>query len=984
MSTKTTFKRIALVAVAALGTGVLTSIAPANAAVTVSQNAFAVRTDDVNYAINPASAGGLTVATVTITEGVADDLDADKIAVKYQSTSTATAVAITGDPADVAANGATSYATLTGNVRLGINPGTDQTYAGTLASGVLTLAVADGAAAGAITLEVGRGALPGIYTLEHDFNGDGDVVDVGDSVKTITVTGAPSSIRILNSGSTSSTNTATAAGNSDFNVSVRDASLRNSYLLATESISLTENGTGISVTLPVVAGITSGELNSDGANGRTTTARLAIAGDAVSGTYTLTATPNAALTALGVVAATGTLIYTLVAGEQDTLNIKMTSPTSQISGTADAVATPTVTSVSDGADGVVEVFTNTTNTSFTFRLKAAAAATGNVTYTIARSDLVTSPAAGSYSVALIQDATNSYADVTVTVSSVTANSGFFTITTYEDGDGEDAAIKVSFKTPVAAAIDFAAPTNTATIASAFAGSTTLTALVTDQYENPLANQALVFNRPASRNTAAAFTVVSNAAGTASATFTDTSTSTLAGSDAIYVGTSALTSDGGVMADLLTIYYASNVTPATVAKFAASSGGTEVLADGTTKVIVDPTATAGTTTDEALLQVKVTNSAGVAIRGAAVVFSTSNGFVGSAAQVAVDALDGVKTATVYTDASGLATGYVAATTVGAVVFTATSGTASTSITLNATYPTTTTDLGRYVSVSVSGDLVSATVTDGFGNVVPSNSVTLAASGGTFLTGSNTVTATTGANGIATAKLAAGADITVKATIAGTQATAAVNVPVFGWTKAVASATSDAVTVAAVTSSTDTAIAGLLAVIKALEAKIAADKIATDATIAANAAKAAADTAAAQAAAVAAAEAAADAAAEAIDAGNNAFDAATSAGEAADAATAAAEQAGEDATAAATAAGEAAVAAAEAAQEAAAEATDAANAATDAANASAEAADAATAAAQDAADAVAALSTQVSEMISALKKQITSLTNLVIKIQKKVKA
>jgi hypothetical protein len=79
-----------------------------------------------------------------------------------------------------------------------------------------------------------------------------------------------------------------------------------------------------------------------------------------------------------------------------------------------------------------------------------------------------------------------------------------------------------------------------------------------------------------------------------------------------------------------------------------------------------------------------------------------------------------------------------------------------------------------------------------------------------------------------------------------------------------------------------------------------------------------------------------------------------------------------------------AAAQAANDAAAEATDAANAATDAANAAAEAADAATAAAQDAADAVAALSTQVSEMVDALKKQITALTNLVIKIQKKVRA
>ena len=89
---------------------------------------------------------------------------------------------------------------------------------------------------------------------------------------------------------------------------------------------------------------------------------------------------------------------------------------------------------------------------------------------------------------------------------------------------------------------------------------------------------------------------------------------------------------------------------------------------------------------------------------------------------------------------------------------------------------------------------------------------------------------------------------------------------------------------------------------------------------------------------------------------------------------------------------------AATDAASEAIDAANAATDAANAAAEAADAATAAAQDSADAVAALAVQVTEQmaelkalndaqakaIAALRKQLIALTNLIIKIQKKVKA
>ncbi len=79
--------------------------------------------------------------------------------------------------------------------------------------------------------------------------------------------------------------------------------------------------------------------------------------------------------------------------------------------------------------------------------------------------------------------------------------------------------------------------------------------------------------------------------------------------------------------------------------------------------------------------------------------------------------------------------------------------------------------------------------------------------------------------------------------------------------------------------------------------------------------------------------------------------------------------------------------DAATDAANEATDAANAATDAAVAAADAADAATdaiAKAQNTADSVAALSNQVSVFIDALKKQITALTNLVIKIQKKVSA
>jgi len=70
--------------------------------------------------------------------------------------------------------------------------------------------------------------------------------------------------------------------------------------------------------------------------------------------------------------------------------------------------------------------------------------------------------------------------------------------------------------------------------------------------------------------------------------------------------------------------------------------------------------------------------------------------------------------------------------------------------------------------------------------------------------------------------------------------------------------------------------------------------------------------------------------------------------------------------------------DAAAAAAEEATAAANDATDAALSAAEAAEAATAMAQEAVDAVAELSASVTKLISALRAQITTLTNLVVKI------
>jgi len=338
----------------------------------------------------------------------------------------------------------------------------------------------------------------------------------------------------------------------------------------------------------------------------------------------------------------------------------------------------------------------------------------------------------------------------------------------------------------------------------------------------------------------------------------------------------------------------------------------------------------------------------------------------------------------------------ATATGVHTITATSGDKTTTIKFYAYNAET-----DYYTLSATADSTSITtgqtgvitlnVKDIFGNVVDtaSNLITATASGKVRLAGQAlTQEMATGVDGtfsftvLADATAGSGT-ITIAPTTTGANAWGASYVPPTG-----AGAPVKSVTLTfTVTGATLKTIDDVATAVQAIADKATADKAESDAKIAllqaaldAAATKAAADKLALE----EAIQAAADAAAESIDAGNNSNDSAVAAAEAAEAATAAAEEAGERAVAAAEAASAAAVEAAQAATDAANEALDAANAATDAANASAEAADAATAAAQDAADAVAALSTEVLEMITALKKQITSLTNLVIKIQKKVKA
>ncbi len=262
---------------------------------------------------------------------------------------------------------------------------------------------------------------------------------------------------------------------------------------------------------------------------------------------------------------------------------------------------------------------------------------------------------------------------------------------------------------------------------------------------------------------------------------------------------------------------------------------------------------------------------------------------------LDSCDGsaakpVTTRVCYPDATGYVYIQGISTGTGTITYTATAGTVTASQSIATTNAATD---ARYVALSGTESSMKATVTDRFGNAVDGVSVQISVTGATLGGGASANTFSTLANGTVTFNLAG--DASGSATV----------------TAKITTASTDASSLAGYSGSS-----------------------VIDSTVTAGVSQTTATAAVSGSSAKAAAEAASDAAAEAIDAANAATDAANLAAEAADAATVAAEEAR-------------------------------------------DAADAATAAVEE-------LATQVATLMAALKAQITTLANTVAKIAKKVKA
>jgi hypothetical protein len=397
------------------------------------------------------------------------------------------------------------------------------------------------------------------------------------------------------------------------------------------------------------------------------------------------------------------------------------------------------------------------------------------------------------------------------------------------------------------------------IKAATGAKTTILVECTDNFGAGKANVVLT-PTISGRNSALVLpTLVTDAAGEATFSFTDASTSTTSLTDTVSIA-------GCTAAETVTVTYSATAGfGATSVKMTSDNMTVAGTANATNTPQPIAVGAAGPTAGARTVTATVTDVNGAAISGVPVTFTVA----GSGVAVPSNAV------VAYTSATGVATSSVYAWTAGTYTVTATVGTVTGTSTV--TFASQTAGNERVISATVSGNIVIGKATDRFGN--PVKGVTLYASvtsgDGYFgLTGLKTASTATLADGTATFVVTGtGASVTVSnvnpADPAGT---------VVGQTSGPKGYLTNA--------ATNSATVGIFTAYAAGDSVTAEKGVGASfdaAGVASATVEVAADAAAAQ------SQAAADAAAEATDAANAATDAANAAAEAADAATAAAQDA-----------------------------------------------------------------------------------------------
>jgi hypothetical protein len=400
-----------------------------------------------------------------------------------------------------------------------------------------------------------------------------------------------------------------------------------------------------------------------------------------------------------------------------------------------------------------------------------------------------------------------------------------------------------------------------TIRSAEKGTNKFYARVLDQFGGGMSGESVAV-AVAGRNATTSSTLVTDASGyTPVYSLTDAGTS---GTSDVITFTSSATNN-------VTIIYGT----ATVTTLTLTGGNTTDGVTSTTKTIKDIDGDSSGAEDGAqTITATLKDAAGGLMSGVPVTWSVAG------TGVAITSTQKLK----YSGTAGTATTTVYAWLAGTYTVTATAGGAT--ATAEITFGQSTTTDARVVSATVSGSTITAKVADRFGNVIPGVTVYASRVSGTgyFGSGVTKTSTTTGQDGTAEF-IVSGADAKVKVSVVSYDAAQGTT---FGQTCAAAGKVdcpTDGTAATSFTAATVGTASTAETFVGSTYSPAGVESVTLDVTVVNAAANAA--------------EAATDAAAEAIDAANAATDAANLAAEAADAATVAAEEA-RDAADAATAA------------------------------------------------------------------------------------
>jgi trimeric autotransporter adhesin len=761
MSTKTLRKRIALVAVSALGFGVI-SAAPSSATLSTSGVVTLIRAT-------------LNTPTTTLAARVGQQVSfnvtgttAATTAVNDAIPTLTMAAAITSQPA-----GSTVYPTI-GHIAAGFTNGTsaldnqgaglaiaaargstnataeatadltDQGSATVVATVSYSLPAELNTAYGAQTATTALAGVTftptaaGVYTVVvwnesdrgHGAPSAADTTAIAtseaalsgaDSFQTFTINVASgiSTIAITAINSTAAVDTATIENGSLLRVSLRDAAGNISIPATGEAITLTPSSTTaqfVKVNGNAVSSAAGAAYSLSAANfGQSGTAWVNMINTAAEAVTVVASYSGSASSSVAVTYRT--------TGDPATDSGATPFGTTGFRATASAIGGNGTTDYPVGAVtasfGIRGTFSSTTasyvGATVTDTVGAITGVNGSVVYT---NDLAYDLAGTVGDDSLSATAATDGAILSVAFTTTAATANIFTI------DAIDSA-SARTQTVSTAANQAGAATATPAVINAVAGATnTISVNLKDYFARNFANQTLTGVVTGRNPTTVARTALTDALGNATFTLTDANTTSVIASD-------VMTITGGSAAITVTVLYGAANAPATITL--TSTGDTDVI-PGTTTTDISAGAS-GATATSATASAVVRNSAGSAVAGVPVTF-TVTGLVGAEVHTTK--------AVVYTNSTGTAVSNISSYAAGKATVTATAGTATASDDIYFAQNTPTE--ARTIAISAVGGLVKATVKDRYGNPIKGVAVNATRTGtGFFGAGSSTATGETDAKG-----------------------------------------------------------------------------------------------------------------------------------------------------------------------------------------------------------------------------------------------